>query len=434
LQWSAEGVRVLTDQGVLSFDLQALAEVHLPRADIWDALPAQWAVVAPDGDDVLIRLELADGMCVTTSRRFFAAIQAGEQPEQGFHVIHPAWTLQPLWIPYRSIRMWRFFSPHRVPLTLLPIEEYEERPALGGYWGPVMDRNLAGGPLAVGDRLFGWGVSLTAPARIAFPLPPVPAAFQSWFGLDRIAGDGGSARAGVIQAGESQRMLFRSDLLIGSRMAAATGRLDLAGEAGSRLVLFTEDAEQERPPAADVWNVRDCVDWGEPLLLLDPPWMKRELRRRWTSAIAAWNGWQIAGDRESPGWTLETYADWEDARRPRFGWVTALSDQPLVLTRRLMIPADAAELQVRARTVPPSPPVRIRLEADGDLLGEAQLPHRGNKESPEPITAALASLRGRMVNLRIEVAAVPGARVEWYAISVKAEKDDAAGGEGTDPR
>ncbi len=435
LQWSAEGIRLLTDQGVVRLDLQALAEIHLPRSDIWDALPAQWAVVAPEGEDILMRLELAEGASVTTSRRFFTATQPGDQPEQGYHVVLPAWSVQPLWIPYRSIRAWRFFSPCRVPLTHLPIEEYAEQPKLGGYWGPSIDRNLAGGPPAVGDRLFGWGVSLTAPARIAFPLPPVPVAFQSWFGLDRTAGDGGSARVGVAWAGDSQRTLFRSDLLIGSRTLGATGRLELGGEAGSRLVLFTEDAEQERPPAADLWNVRDCVDWGEPLLFLDPPWMQRELRRRWASAIAAWNGWQVGGDRENPGWTLETYADLEDARRPRFGWVTTLSDQPLVLSRRLMIPADAAELQVRARTVPPSPRVRVRLEADGDLLGEAPLPGRGNRETPEAITAPLTALRGRAVSLRIECAAAePGARVEWYAISIQAEEDDAAGSEDADRR
>ncbi|NMC19622.1 MAG: hypothetical protein GYA33_04310, partial [Thermogutta sp.] len=124
LQWNAEGIRVLTDQGVVSLDLQALAEIHLPRADAWDVLPAQWAAVAPDGEDVLVHLELADGTLVTTSRRFFAALPQGDRPEQGFHVVRPAWSPQPLWIPYRSIRAWRFFSPHRIPLTLLPIADY----------------------------------------------------------------------------------------------------------------------------------------------------------------------------------------------------------------------------------------------------------------------------------------------------------------------
>lgn len=429
LQWNAQGVRALTDQGVLQFDLQSLAEIHMPQSDIWDVLPTEWARLSPAGDDVLIHLEFADGISATTSRRFFAAVQQGEQPDQWFHVIRPAWSPQPLWIPYRSIRAWRFFSPHRIPLTLLPSVEYEEQPVLGGYWGPGIDRNPAGGPLAVGDRVFGWGLSLTAPARIAFPLPPCAAAFQSWFGLDRIAGDGGSARAGVALRGAAERVLFRSDLLLGSRTAIAGQRLELDGEPGSRLVLFTEDAEGERPPAADVWNVRDCVDWGEPLLLLDSQWMRRELRRRWTSAISAWSGWQVAGDPDNPSWTLETYADLEDSRDPRFGWVTVLSDQPLVLSRRLAVPADAAELQVRARAVPSSPPIRIRLAADGETLREAQLPARRGKESPEPITAALASLRGRTVNLRIEVGApTSGARVEWYSIAITTEESDAAHG------
>ncbi|NMC20525.1 MAG: hypothetical protein GYA33_08905 [Thermogutta sp.] len=176
-------------------------------------------------------------------------------------------------------------------------------------------------------------------------------------------------------------------------------------------------------------------------MLLDPAWIRQELRQRWTSAIAAWSGWQVAGDRENPNWTLEAYADLEgsrDSRDPRFGWVTVLSDQPdqpLILSRRLTVPADAAELQVRALAVPPSPPVQIRLQADGDLLRAAQLPGRGRRESLEPITAAITSLRGRTVDLRIEVAAAaPGARVEWYAISVTGEKDDAAGGEATDRR
>lgn len=488
LQWNAEGIRVLTDQGVLAFDLQSLAEIHMPRADIWDVLPEQWAALTPSGDDVLIRLELVDGTAVTTSRGFFTALGQGDRPDQWFHVIQPVWSPQPLWIPYRSIRAWRFFSPQRVPLTLLPGEEYEERPVLGGFWGPGIDRNLAGGPLAVGDRLFGWGLSLTAPARIAFPLPPAPAAFQSWVGLDRIAGDGGSARAGAAvarvtlsgitpsgttssgttssvttpsattpaataptvtapsginpagvtpsstaSAPTAERRLFQSELLIGSRAAVATGRLELDGTAGSRLVLFTEDAEAERPPAADAWNVRDCVDWGQPLLLLDPPWIKRELRQRWASVIPAWYGWQVAEDGGDPSWTLETYADGEDPRDPRFGWVTVLSDQALVLARRRPIPTDAAELRVWARATAPSPPVGIRLEANDEVLAEAQLPGRGRRESPPPITAALTPLRGRTVNLRITARSpTAGARVEWLAITITTERGAEAAAEGAE--
>lgn len=462
LQWNAEGIRVLTDQGVLPLDLQSLAEIHMPRADIWDVLLEQWAALTPSGDDVLIQLELADGTSATTSRDFFTALGQGDRPDQWFHVIRPVWSPQPLWVPYGSIRAWRFFSPRRVPLTLLPAVEYEEQPVLGGFWGPAIDRNLAGGPLAVGDRLFGWGLSLTAPTRIAFPLPPATAAFQSWVGLDRIAGDGGSARAGAAvarippsgttssgtissgttpfmttptgvtptgtaSARTAEQPLFRSDLLIASRTAVATGRLELDGAAGSRLVLFTEDAEAERPPAADAWNVRDCVDWGQPLLLLDPPWIERELRQRWASVISAWDGWQVAEDGGDPSWTLETYADGEDARDPRFGWVTVLSDRPLVLSRRRPIPADAAELQVRVRATTPSPPVGIRLEADDEALAEAQLPGRGRRESPPPITAVLTSLRGRTVNLRITVRSpIAGARLEWLAITITPERDEEA--------
>jgi hypothetical protein len=62
---------------------------------------------------------------------------------------------------------------------------------------------------------------------------------------------------------------YKSPLLTGSSRAYDLGRVVLAGDPPRTLSLVSAAAHNDRPPGADPFEIRDHVDWLEPIVELD---------------------------------------------------------------------------------------------------------------------------------------------------------------------
>jgi hypothetical protein len=125
--------------------------------------------------------------------------------------------------------------------------------------------------------------------ELQFELPSCVRAFQSQVGLDESVGRGGCARGLVYVNRVAPEPLYRSQPLIGSRQIAQTGTLPLAGPAGGQhtLLLVADPIDRDFPPGADPLDIRDMVDWLEPLLELDLEQLKSEVQKRRPAAASA---------------------------------------------------------------------------------------------------------------------------------------------------
>ena len=67
------------------------------------------------------------------------------------------------------------------------------------------------------------------------------------------------------------------------------------------LVLAADDAHAGRPAGADPFDVRDAVDWADPMLVLDEATLVAGQAARLPRLVPAWEGWTVATD---PGTTV----------------------------------------------------------------------------------------------------------------------------------
>jgi hypothetical protein len=302
LRWQSDALSVLVEDGVRRVPLAELSEVDLPPTDPWQSYLEELARIDPDCSSRLVRIETTGGMVVTCSQSDLQATGAGKEPAAWQHLVQPAWSLDPIWIPFLTARSWLFFAPQEVPLSRLPPTRFASRPLIGKGWSWCAEGNVEGGPLENAQGRFGWGFGVHAPCEMWFDLPPAAEGFRARVGLDRLAGTGGCARGLVYLDRVDGTPLYRSKQLIGSGEAVETGTLKLGGRAGGKrsLVLVADACEHDAPPDADPLDIRDFVDWAEPTLLLDLARLKAGVQGVLGSTVRAWKGWSVAVDGGGP--------------------------------------------------------------------------------------------------------------------------------------
>src|SRR5262249_55083718 len=155
--------------------------------------------------------------------------------------------------------------------------------------------------------------------ELEFPLPACVKSFQTRVGLDRAAGEGGCARGLVYLDTAKGKPLFESRLLVGSRDAVDTGRLNIQPTSISppRLVLVGDSAALDRPTGSDPLDIRDVFDWLEPQLELHPRTLQEEVNLRAAQVVPAWDGWSLEG-RHGVDWQLVNLADPQERPAPCF--------------------------------------------------------------------------------------------------------------------
>lgn len=418
VRFGEDTVRLLSDDGLQEVALGEIAELHMPAPDPWAAYVEQLAALLPDVRSRLIRWETADGLRVTGSRARFQASGAGseENPAGWHHMLQPAWSLDPLWVPFLKIRLREYFAADEVPLSSFTPDEVRQQSDLGGSWRWQADRNVEGGPLASGGRPFPSGFGVHAMTELGFALPEYAVSLRSALGLDALAGDGGCAQAAVLLG---EKTLYQSPVIVGSRQVFDTGRLALDSPGGGRrLTLRVDAAHKQRPAGADPLDVRDHFNWLEPHLGLDRTRLAAEVLRRAPQLIPAWSDWTVQTGGK-PGASLASGWAVESAERAGYRLMVSASGGPVVLSRGVQ-PSAANDLLIIAVSRPDDfMPSRIEVRADGKLVGEFDVPATREGTATVPVEVSLTEHRGRRVQLEItQRSASPGAVVDWERVEL----------------
>ncbi len=322
IRWNELGVEVLAGEQPARFALDELAELHLPEPDAWDAHVRMLALLSPDLSARLMRLDAAGGSRITTSlARFQARSVGGDAPQKWFHLVQPAWTQEALCIAHRLIRLRTFASPQAVPLCWFRPAASRHRGTFSPGWSEAqIDKNVQGGPLCAGGQPYGWGFGTHAHHELEFDLPASARTFHTRIGLDQVVAGGGCARARILVGGKA---VFASPLLIGSGKPADSGILAIGATGPVRLALVADAAAQDRPPGADPFDVRDAVDWLEPVIGFDPVELRREIARAADRALWGPTGWTADAVAAGSWRVVNRFSD-ADHAHPRFRSLVAL--------------------------------------------------------------------------------------------------------------
>jgi len=332
------------------------------------------------------------------------------------HMVQPAWSLDPLWVPFNTIVMRSVFSPRAVPLSRM-------RPT--DTAGPVLlrwrvDRNTDGGLLCSGSIPAGSGFGVHAFSELRFNIPPEAVSFQSRIGLDSIVDNGGCVRARVYLGAADAKPIYESPLIVGSAKSLRTGSVSLpASDKQPRsLVLQVDPVVRDHPPKADPLNIRDKFDWLDPQVSLDPNRLREQVWRHAPGDVGAWRDWTAELDKNG----AYQWGSWFDkaARFERGLFLPAISakGKPLRLVREMKIPADGKWLVVDADVVGPGKIATsaIRLHIDGKEIPAAKTPvDQYWRRRRAGLVYSLQAHRGKEVKLELTQAA-DGKMLYWRAI------------------
>ena len=431
LRWSDESVRLLLAEGTSEVHFSQIAELHLPRLDPWDAYYEQLALLSPDGSSRLVRMETSDGVRLTGSTERFQARNNGSHPDHWYHALQPAWCLDMLWLRHRTIRLRSYFEPHQVPLSLVEPSEVEQKSALSAAWNWQLDRNVQSGPLRSGDRDFGWGLGVHAQCRLTFELPRLAKSFRTSVGIDEAAGHGGCAQVLVYLGEDSNKPLFKSDILVGSEKTVDVGPLEIKhappkpaseraddeSEPRTQLTLLADPVHQNRPQGADPLDIRDLVDWLEPQVELDAEALREKIAERAQSLAPALAGWAIEESDSSP---LQLVNYWDDADKRALKFQTLVLPRHHLLSVSRLVEVDASHralLLAVSRPPKETTPARVIVEADGQVIGQFDVPERRPPSEPEPLWVPLDNYLGRQVTLKVTQPPLgPKALIDWRGL------------------
>lgn len=414
LRWMQQAAFVLTAAGPARFGFEEIAEIRMPPVDPWASFYGVVAVIAPDATDRLVRYETADGLIATTAVRRILASGSENDPNSWEHRIESAWSLDPIRVRHASVDARWFFSPHEVPLPLIDATRVERRAVFGGAWNWERNRSVRGTPLAVAGQPYGWGFGVQATCDLCFPLPAIATGFRCGVALDDAAGSGGCARARVSLDSAGASPLWQSGFMVGPAEPGDTGLVSLQAkpDGTSLLVLSADDAHQGRPAGADPFDIRDAVDWLDPVVVLDSAGLAEAVRARLPGTIPAWEDWSLS---LPPGSTLAVRDVVTPAGCARLVGPTA---GELVLKRSLTVDDRTPFLLVGASRSAGASGSRVEVRIDGKLMAAGDLPERPAGGLPAPFRFPLERFKGRAI--AVEVAHVPSdanGLVEWHALA-----------------
>jgi hypothetical protein len=417
VRWAPTSVLLLLEQNTAEIAFHDIAELHLPNTDVWGAYVEQLAFLSSGSTKRLFQWETQQGLRVMASAERFQARPHGNQndPNAWWHLVQPAWSLDPMWVSHRTIRTRRFFEPHEVPLTLLEPSRSTHFAGLGGGWNWVRDRNVQAGPLQSGGHEFGWGVGVQAHHELEYVLPPGSLTFRTRIGLDRCIGSGGCARGKVFLAANPKQPVFQTDLLIGSTQVVDSGAINVAGQSG--IILTADAAESERPAGADPFDIRDSLDWLEPEIRIDPNLLQSQIQAAVSRLVPCWEGWTIT-DAETGPFLLKNRWSTIDSRDPRYISEIGSRVPFLTISKSLKLNPQQSFLVLAASRFPDgTTPAHLQVRINGQSAGDFEVPVRQGSIDPDPILVPLAEYRGKEVQLEVShMAGGPQALVDWNAV------------------
>jgi hypothetical protein len=273
--------------------------------------------------------------------------------------------------------------------------------------------------LESGGMVWPWGFGVHAASQLEFPLPDSVVWFHTRLGLDYLARGGGCVTASIHLGSAATTPVFASNALIGSRSVVDSRAIPLVAPPRplGRLILRVDPAHEGRPAGADPLDIRDCLDWLEPLVGLDPEALESEVLRRSPGRIAAWQGWKASrGDAEAV--RLTSFWDETDPRDPGYRLLVAAGQEPLRLSGKLMVRPYKDQLLLAVSRPPQATPSKLEVRIDGLPLARFDIPVRSSDRSTF-LAVPLGAYHYREVKVDlIQQSQDDQALVEWRAIAL----------------
>jgi len=338
------------------------------------------------------------------------------------HIIQPAWSLDALWVPFGGICMRWSFSPDRLPLSrVCPTASVS--PALQPW---CLNRNSRGQLLRSGGQQYGWGFGVHAYSELAFALPQCATSFRSRLGLDRIVDTGGCVRARIFDGSTAKKPLYASGLLIGSKKTVDTGPIAIGTPAKGpkRLILQADTAHRDRPSGTDPLNIRDKLDWLEPVIGFDLPGLQKAVDRKIVDQQDAWKGWTVKFDKRGGYiWTGRFQKD-RSTERGSFRTTLQAGKHPLVLSRSIAVGPDDNWLTVGAgqfAAAGTSRPAAASLRIDNKEIKPEEPPIRQAWQRKDaPMVFAVRQYRRKKVTLEL-TQPTGSTEVFWHTVGLSDE-------------
>jgi hypothetical protein len=424
LRWSDGSVTLLTTDGVKEVSFADIGEIHLPNHDPWICYYEQLAALTPKLNSRLTQLESSDGSRWTTSMERFQARHHGDRnrPEQWYQLIHPAWSLDPIWIRYRTVRAWRFFAPTDVPLSNFRPVDVTRQAVFGSGWTWRTNQNVQRGPLHSATQEYGWGFGVQATCDLTFEWPEAARAWRTQFGLDRTAGSGGFARLSFT-VGNGQTIGPQPNLQ-GSQFVGDTGWLPLPQLPANqrRLLMRADMAHADRPPEADPFDVRDAVNWYEPEIRLDPETLAKEVASRVLARLPGLQGWTMSPvDMQSL--KLNNAFDVTNSRDPQFRLTATTTSRFYAVSRKLKVGPQQQWLSIVASRFADATPTFVQVKLDDQSLGEFEVPVRTGQSDPDPILIPIGMHQGKTVPLELVVYPTDEkSLVDWRGLALTSDR------------
>lgn len=415
---------VLTAEGTRKVSFSEIAEAHLPAADFWQRYLEELAVLSPQGTARLFQLETTDGLTITGSRDRMAihAQGGGNEPNRWFHGLQPGWSLDILWVPSEKVWLRRSFAANEVPLSRVPPNEVKHQSTLGKLGEPWQrDRSLSGEPLRSGGREWGFGFGTSTTTDLVFELPPGAKFIRGSIGLDRLAGKGGCAK-GIVSCGSKElAKLWESPVLQGSDVSHDFGPLPCPAPAEKQRIVLRADAlHTGRPAGADPLEIRDFIDWLDPLVEFDPAIWLPQTRQKLSSALPALAQWQINVNGSASGKPpkLEPFQEKAAPQPGRFRTGIVL-EQTLVVSRKMTPTARDQWLVVhvtRPNNVGNEP--RVEAHIEGELVGEFKVPVNEGKVRPLAVSlVGYQDAKRPEIDVKLTLFSEPSSGpVEWRSL------------------
>jgi hypothetical protein len=428
-RFSEQSVHFLLAQGTRKLDFSEVGELNLASKDFFETYLKELSILSPQGTTRLYQLETSDRLRATGSFERLIIPKRGNQnePQEWVHGIQPGWSLDILWVPNAQIWMRRSFAPREIALSAVPPVKVEHQASLGVFHEPWRrDANPLGDWLRSGKQEVGFGFGTTTTTKLTFALPPGAKSVRGSVGLDRLAGSGGCARVQLL-TGEKEPLkpLWESPALIGSDHVHDWGSLPLPNPEATQLLVLHSDALHEgRPPGADPFEVRDFVDWIDPLVKFEENQWTKQIAQQAPLRLPAWNNWQVdlaPLDREKPG-KIVSYIDKRNPTQRCFR-LGSQSEQPVVLTREIQLKPQDQWLVIYAhRLQDQNPEARLEVRMNGELLADWKLPKRDDQAWQErPLAVPLAGFNDGKQTSQLEVRlkpGTPGGPIEWRSIRI----------------
>jgi hypothetical protein len=443
VRWSSGGLSLLTDSGVRKLLYSQVAELHLPQRDEWGTYFEQLAALTPDLASRLIQIEASNGLQITVSDARLIAKHSGDhnKSENWYPLLHPAWSLDPITVPFGTIRTWRFFSAEQPPMTLFDPTVTRKDPVFSDGWVPASHLSVQLTAMQNNRQLCGWGFGVHAPTSMAFPLHPIVRQVRSRTGLDQLVGPGGCARAEIATQSQQTQPFFRSEVFIGSEKSADTDwkNVSVAEGKSDHVVLTADPMINQRPAGADPFDVRDCLNWIEPEWKLDKALLAKEVARRTPGRLSALDDWTVSSQLNSQnsdsGQAATEVASVDSGDAPlvvRNVWDKSVPEdersRPLmkptgpfvVFSQRRQLEKQDRWLAVCvSKPVESTDPATIIVRIAGQTMLEAEVPVRTSRLDPDPILIPVSEFHGTQADIEIVLlASGEKSFVDWRGVSL----------------